>query len=188
MPQPHFTPGKDPVPILQEAGWAPGPVWMGGKSRPHSDSILDRPARSQSLYRLTYLAHKCMKYLHYFTSGPRWYYSFYVVNHNDEFILTYLGTSYRCTLGVFCCSLHCRIWTRLISLCVNSLCNFMFVVTFTVVLKLCWYPLVYVNRRWLLQHGKHILYLLECKTRFFPPKFTDRGIRSFDICYHINFW
>jgi hypothetical protein len=22
----HFTPGKDPVPILQEAGWAPGPV------------------------------------------------------------------------------------------------------------------------------------------------------------------
>jgi hypothetical protein len=25
--QPHFTPGKDPVPIVQEAGWAPGPVW-----------------------------------------------------------------------------------------------------------------------------------------------------------------
>ena len=24
-PQPHFIPGKDPVPILQEAGWAPGP-------------------------------------------------------------------------------------------------------------------------------------------------------------------
>ena len=22
---------KDPVPILQEAGWAPGPVWKGGK-------------------------------------------------------------------------------------------------------------------------------------------------------------
>ena len=26
-----FTPGKDPVPIVQEAGWAPGPVWTGGK-------------------------------------------------------------------------------------------------------------------------------------------------------------
>ena len=25
MPLPHFTPGKDPVRILQEAGWAPGP-------------------------------------------------------------------------------------------------------------------------------------------------------------------
>ena len=44
--RPHLTPGKDPVPILQEAGWAPGPVWTGGKSRSHRDSIPDRPARS----------------------------------------------------------------------------------------------------------------------------------------------
>ena len=28
--RPHFTPRKDPVPILQEAGRAPGPVWTGG--------------------------------------------------------------------------------------------------------------------------------------------------------------
>ena len=27
--------GKDPVPISQEAGWASGPVWTGGKSRHH---------------------------------------------------------------------------------------------------------------------------------------------------------
>jgi len=45
-PQPHFTPGKDPVPILQGAGWTPGPVWMGRKSHPHRDTIPDRPARS----------------------------------------------------------------------------------------------------------------------------------------------
>jgi len=38
-PRPQFTPGKDPVPILQEAGWAPGSVWTGGKSRPHRDQI-----------------------------------------------------------------------------------------------------------------------------------------------------
>jgi len=56
-PQPHFTPGKDPVPILQEAGWAPGPFWTGGKSRRHRDSIPYRPTRSQSLYRLSYPAH-----------------------------------------------------------------------------------------------------------------------------------
>ena len=31
-PRPHFTPGKDPVPILQEAGWVPGPVSTGGNS------------------------------------------------------------------------------------------------------------------------------------------------------------
>jgi hypothetical protein len=56
-PRPHFTPGKEPVPILQEAGWAPGPVWTGRKSRPYRDSIPDRPTRSQSLYRLSYPAH-----------------------------------------------------------------------------------------------------------------------------------
>jgi len=40
-------PGKDPVSIVQEAGWAPRPVWTGGKSRPHRDSIPDRLVRSQ---------------------------------------------------------------------------------------------------------------------------------------------
>jgi len=52
-----LPPGKDPVPILQEAGWAPGPVWTSRKSRPYRDSIPDRPAHSQSLYRLSYPAH-----------------------------------------------------------------------------------------------------------------------------------
>ena len=28
-PRPFFTPGKDPVPIVQENGWAPGPDWTG---------------------------------------------------------------------------------------------------------------------------------------------------------------
>jgi len=60
-PRPHFTPGKYPVPILQEAGWAPGPVWTGGKSRPHGDSIPDPPARNQSLYGLRYRAHRWMQ-------------------------------------------------------------------------------------------------------------------------------
>ena len=56
-PRPHFTPGKDPVPILQEAGWVLWPVWTGGKSRPHRHSIPDRPALGQSLYRLSYRAY-----------------------------------------------------------------------------------------------------------------------------------
>jgi len=50
-PRPHFTPGKHPVPILQKAGWAPRPVWTCGKSRPHRDSIPDRPARSSVAIR-----------------------------------------------------------------------------------------------------------------------------------------
>ena len=39
-------------------GWVgPRAVWTGEKSRPHRDSIPNRPARSHSLYRLSYLAH-----------------------------------------------------------------------------------------------------------------------------------
>jgi hypothetical protein len=30
----RFTPGKDPVPIVQEVGWAPGPVWTGAENLP----------------------------------------------------------------------------------------------------------------------------------------------------------
>ena len=32
MPRPHLTPGKDPVPIVQEAGWASGPAWTGAEN------------------------------------------------------------------------------------------------------------------------------------------------------------
>ena len=32
MPRPLFTPGKVPVPIVQENGWAPGPVWTGAEN------------------------------------------------------------------------------------------------------------------------------------------------------------
>jgi hypothetical protein len=28
----RFTPGKDPAPIVQEAGWASGPVWTCAKN------------------------------------------------------------------------------------------------------------------------------------------------------------
>ena len=51
MPRPLFTPGKDPVPILQEAALTPGPVWTGEEISP--------PPRldPQSLYRLQYPAH-----------------------------------------------------------------------------------------------------------------------------------
>ena len=56
-PRPYFTPGKDPVPIVQEARWAPGPVWTGGKSRPTGIRYPDLPTRSQSLYRLSYPAY-----------------------------------------------------------------------------------------------------------------------------------
>jgi len=74
-PRPHFIPWKDPVPILQEAGWAPGLVWTGGKSRPHRDSIPDRPARSQSLYRLSCRAHFLSKVRRSDDWLSTWFYS-----------------------------------------------------------------------------------------------------------------
>jgi len=58
MPWSLFTPRKDPVPIVQEGGWAPGPVWTGAENIASTGIWSpDRLARSQSLYRLCYLAH-----------------------------------------------------------------------------------------------------------------------------------
>jgi len=58
MPQLLFTPGKALVPIVQEAGWAPGLVWAGVENlAPTGIRSLDRPAHSQSLYQLCYPAH-----------------------------------------------------------------------------------------------------------------------------------
>jgi hypothetical protein len=46
-PRPYFTPRKDPVPIVQEAGWTPGPVWTGTKNLASTGiRFPDRPARS----------------------------------------------------------------------------------------------------------------------------------------------
>jgi hypothetical protein len=57
MPRQLFTPGKDPLPIAQEAGWAPGPVWTGAENLASTwIRSPDRPAHSQSLYWLCYLA------------------------------------------------------------------------------------------------------------------------------------
>jgi hypothetical protein len=58
MPRSLFTPGKDPVHIVLEAGWAPGSVWIGADNlAPTGIRFLDRPASSQSLYRLSYPSH-----------------------------------------------------------------------------------------------------------------------------------
>jgi len=44
-----FTPGKDPVPIVQEAGWAPEPVWIGAENLDHTGiRSPDLPARNES--------------------------------------------------------------------------------------------------------------------------------------------
>ena len=53
-----LPPGKDPVLIVQEAGWGPGSVWTGAENlAPTGIRSPDRPVRSQSLYRLSYRVH-----------------------------------------------------------------------------------------------------------------------------------
>jgi hypothetical protein len=50
----RFTPRNDPVPIVQEAQWAPGPVTGTENLAPTGIRSPDRPAHSESLYRLSY--------------------------------------------------------------------------------------------------------------------------------------
>jgi hypothetical protein len=55
-PRPNrFTPGKNPVPIVYEAGRVPGPFWTDAENIACTDiRSPDRTARSESLYRLSY--------------------------------------------------------------------------------------------------------------------------------------
>jgi len=51
----RFTTAKDPVPTVQKAEWAPGLVWTGAENLdPIGIRSPGRPARSESLYRLSY--------------------------------------------------------------------------------------------------------------------------------------
>jgi len=44
MPWPFFTPGKDLIPVVQKAEWAPGPVWTGAEDlTPTGIRSPDRP-------------------------------------------------------------------------------------------------------------------------------------------------
>jgi hypothetical protein len=57
MPRPLSTPGKDTVPIVQEAWWAPRPTWTGMDNLAQTGiQSPEHPARSQSLYRLSFPA------------------------------------------------------------------------------------------------------------------------------------
>ena len=45
-----LNPGKDLVPVVEDAGWAPGPVGTGAENlAPTGIRYQDRPARSESL-------------------------------------------------------------------------------------------------------------------------------------------
>ena len=56
-----LLPGKDPVPIVEEAGWAPGPVWTGAENLsppPGFDPRTVQPLASRYTDYATRLTHK----------------------------------------------------------------------------------------------------------------------------------
>jgi hypothetical protein len=54
-PRPLYAQERGPVPIVWEVGWVLGPVWTGAENlAPTGIRSPDRPARSESLYRLSY--------------------------------------------------------------------------------------------------------------------------------------
>ena len=76
----RFIPEKDPVPIVQEAGWVPGPVWTAAENLASTGiRSPDRPARSESLYRLSY-------------SGSPVKYSVPKIIQNSALLRQYCGT------------------------------------------------------------------------------------------------
>ena len=53
--QHHAPAALPPVPIVQKAGWSPEPVWTGAENFASTGiASPDRPARSESLCRLSY--------------------------------------------------------------------------------------------------------------------------------------
>ena len=57
----RLTLEEDTVSVVQEAGWAPGPVWTGAENQARTGiRSLGSLADSQSLYRLRYPTH-CYK-------------------------------------------------------------------------------------------------------------------------------
>ena len=57
----RFTFGNDPVPIVQEAGWAMWPLWTGAENlAPIGIRFPAHPARSESLYGLRFPG-RCLK-------------------------------------------------------------------------------------------------------------------------------
>ena len=72
----RHAPAASPRPIVQEAGWAPGPDWTVAENlAPTGIRSPDRPARSESLHRLSHpgqLNHEALLLipLAYFPSSP----------------------------------------------------------------------------------------------------------------------
>jgi hypothetical protein len=105
----RFAPGNDSVSIVQEAGWAPGPVWTDAENlAPTGIRSPDRPARSESLYLLSYPGPYILYRTIRFTGL-----SSYLLYSTSFFVCTSINVS-----GILQHSTVC------LSFCLKSLCKF----------------------------------------------------------------
>jgi len=116
--QPLFTPGKDPVHIVQEDGWAPGPVWTDEENlAPTGIRFPDRPARSQSLYRLSFPAHSMYIYTYVFAHTIGY---MFATNDRHQNIKNYLGYVWGMPIPV---AVRCNVWVCSRSFAGNAVSN-----------------------------------------------------------------
>jgi hypothetical protein len=71
----RLYPREIPVPIVQEAGWAPGPVWTGAENLTLTGiRSPDRPGRIESLYRLSYPSLQEEEAVEIFGGVEKWFF------------------------------------------------------------------------------------------------------------------
>ena len=57
-PRSLYAQERDPLPVIQEAGWAPGPVWKCAENlSPNEIQFPDRPAHSECIFK--WILQKC---------------------------------------------------------------------------------------------------------------------------------
>jgi hypothetical protein len=95
----RFTPGIAAVPFVQEAGWAPEPVCTGAENLSSTGfRSPDRPARSESLYRLSYRGPRVLPVRIIFPIKSTGRISLYTMSSNS-----YMFRLYKCILHQAAC-------------------------------------------------------------------------------------
>ena len=99
-PRPLYPRGRDPVPVVEEAGWAPVLVWTAAENRAQTGiRSPDCPAGSESLYRLSY---RC--YFHLAQYRDQWWVRVKTIGTHMWFITSGTASWVRCIYRCSFCS------------------------------------------------------------------------------------
>jgi hypothetical protein len=86
--------GRDPVPVIQEAGWTTGPVWTSAENLATIRTRFpDRAVRSESLYRLQCpaLRRVALIAIWRFRTFCGWWWSFLLAQHSGRLLWRHAG-------------------------------------------------------------------------------------------------